>query len=133
MIDHAHKLRRHARKIGQPAGDTPAVMRDAAAHIDDLECRLREAEGRVSMAVEAEREACARLCEKMAEARFADYGTREHDTGASYYRGLASEEYEARDEENNNCAAAIRSRSNSTATAAEPAIDAAMKSTEAGG
>ena len=25
-----------------------------------------------------EREACARLCEKMAEARFADYGTREH-------------------------------------------------------
>lgn len=80
-----------------------------------------------------EREACARLCEKMAEARFADYGTREHDTGASYYRGRASEEYEARDEENNNCAAAIRSRSNATATAAEPAIDAAMKSPEAGG
>ena len=44
MTDHAHELRRHARKIGHPAGDIPAVMRDAAAHIEDLERRLREAE-----------------------------------------------------------------------------------------
>jgi len=59
-----------------------------------------------------EREACARLCEKQADDRFADYGTREHDTGATYYSGRAAEEYEARDEEDNNCAAAIRARSN---------------------
>ncbi len=27
MTDHAHELRRYARKIGHPAGDVPAVMR----------------------------------------------------------------------------------------------------------
>ena len=59
-----------------------------------------------------EREACARLCEKQAADRFADYGTREHDTGATYYSGRAAEEYEARDEEDEACAAAIRARSN---------------------
>ena len=26
MTDHANELRRHARKIGHPAGDVPAVM-----------------------------------------------------------------------------------------------------------
>ena len=26
MTDHAHELRRHARKIAHPAGDVPAVM-----------------------------------------------------------------------------------------------------------
>ena len=62
MIDHANELRRHARKIGRPAGDTPAVMRAAAAHIDDLERRLQTAESRAAVAVEAEREACAKLC-----------------------------------------------------------------------
>ena len=44
MTDHAHELRRHAKKIGHPAGDTPAVMHSAAAHIEDLVRRLREAE-----------------------------------------------------------------------------------------
>jgi hypothetical protein len=34
MTDHANELRRHARKIGSPAGDTPSVMAAAAAHID---------------------------------------------------------------------------------------------------
>ena len=48
MTDHANELRRHARKIGRPAGDTPAVMHAAAAHIEDLELRLREAEGYVT-------------------------------------------------------------------------------------
>jgi hypothetical protein len=33
MTDHANELRRHARKIGGPAGDTPSVMTSAAAHI----------------------------------------------------------------------------------------------------
>ena len=54
MTDHANELRRHARKIGRPAGDTPAVMHAAAAYIEDLERRLREAEARVA-ALEAER------------------------------------------------------------------------------
>ena len=40
MNGHAHELRRHAYKIGRPAGDTPAVMHAAAAHIEKLERRL---------------------------------------------------------------------------------------------
>ena len=44
MTDYANELRRHADKIGRPAGDTPAVMHAAAANIEDLELRLREAE-----------------------------------------------------------------------------------------
>lgn len=44
MTDHAHELRRHARKIWRPAGDIPAVMQAAADHIDDLKRRLRATE-----------------------------------------------------------------------------------------
>ena len=44
MTDHANELRRHAGKIGRPAGDVTAVMHAAAAYIEDLERRLREAE-----------------------------------------------------------------------------------------
>ena len=47
MTDHANELRRHAKKIGNPAGDIPAVMHSAAAHIEDLVRRLREVEGRL--------------------------------------------------------------------------------------
>ena len=43
------------------------ILTDAAAEHDDLERRLREAEGhvtaRIDEAVEAEREACAKVCE----------------------------------------------------------------------
>ena len=35
MTDHAHELRRYARKIAHPAGDVPAVMLLAAA--DEIE------------------------------------------------------------------------------------------------
>jgi hypothetical protein len=37
MTDHAHELRRHARKIAHPAGDVPAVMRAAADEIERLQ------------------------------------------------------------------------------------------------
>ena len=58
MTDHANELRRHARKIGHPAGDTPAVMHAAAAHIEYLERRLHNTELCVSEfeAARAERE-----------------------------------------------------------------------------
>ena len=36
MTDHAHELRRHARKIAHPAGDVPAVMLAAADEIERL-------------------------------------------------------------------------------------------------
>ena len=35
--DHAHELRRMARKVGHPSGDVPAVMRAAADRINELE------------------------------------------------------------------------------------------------
>ena len=68
MTEHANELRRHAKKLdGVPCiGDARAVMRAAAAHIEDMERRLRESEARVTArideAVEAEREACAKIC-----------------------------------------------------------------------
>ena len=50
MTDHANELRRHAKKLdGVPCiGDARAVMRAAAAHIEDMERRLREADGHVT-------------------------------------------------------------------------------------
>ena len=51
MTEHANELRRHAGKIGRPAGDTPAVMRAAADYIDELERRLSEAKARVAAPV----------------------------------------------------------------------------------
>ena len=47
MIDHAHELRRHARKVGRQAGDTPAVMRDAANEIEALRAALSEIRDRI--------------------------------------------------------------------------------------
>ena len=41
-INHAHELRRHARKIGRPSGDTSAVMHQAATYIEDLERKLKK-------------------------------------------------------------------------------------------
>ena len=37
MTDHAHDLRRYARKIAHPAGDVPAVMLAAADEIERLQ------------------------------------------------------------------------------------------------
>ena len=66
MTDHAHELRRYARKIGHPAGDVPAVMFAAADEIERLQsviARLRAdfetAHARMMTSAAAEREACA--------------------------------------------------------------------------
>lgn len=94
MTDHANELRRLAGKIGRQDGDVPAVMHAAAAYIEDLERRLREAEGHVTAhideAVEAEREACAKVCEQ--QIRLAG-------DGMTFYTAVGQ------------CAAAIRTRS----------------------
>jgi len=55
-----------------------------------------------------QREADARKVEKRAEDRFAEYGTREPDTNATYYSGRYGETLEALDEEDEAIAAAIR-------------------------
>ncbi len=44
MTDHAHELRRYARKIAHPAGDVPAVMLAAADEIERLAAMLEAAE-----------------------------------------------------------------------------------------
>ena len=44
MTDHAHELRRYARKITHPDGDVPAVMLAAADEIERLRASLEVAE-----------------------------------------------------------------------------------------
>lgn len=73
---------------------------------------IQATEARMAAAVEAERERCARIVERRAEARFNEHGTREWDTNATYYQGDMAEIYEALDEEADEIAAAIRSQSN---------------------
>ena len=59
-------------------------------------------------AVAVERERCAKIAEKRAEDRFAENGTTEPDTNASYYSGRCAELYDSLDEEDWAIAAAIR-------------------------
>ena len=54
-------------------------------------------------------EKAAKCCEAIAEERFRANGTYEDDTGAGYYSGVLEDEYQTRDEEDDVCAAAIRS------------------------
>ena len=46
MTDHANELRRHARKIPHPQGETPGVMLRAA---DEIECLRAENAGLVAV------------------------------------------------------------------------------------
>ena len=41
-LDHAHELRRYARKIAHPAGDVPAVMLAAADEIERLQSVIQD-------------------------------------------------------------------------------------------
>jgi|GEM_PF-3271291 len=54
MTDHAHELRRYARKIAHPAGDVPAVMRAAAAEIERMQAKIEAAEKEVAHIKEVE-------------------------------------------------------------------------------
>ena len=72
MTDHAHELRRHARKIAHPAGDVPAVMLAAADEIERLQSVIaglradfETAHARMMTSAAAEREACANVCDEM--------------------------------------------------------------------
>ena len=49
MTDHAHELRRYARKIAHPAGDVPAVMLAAADEIERLQARIEAMENQGSL------------------------------------------------------------------------------------
>ena len=73
MTDHAHELRRYARKIAHPAGDVPTVMRAAADEIERLQSmiyslravadEIETAHARMMTSAAAEREACKQACE----------------------------------------------------------------------
>ena len=70
MTDHAHELRRHARKIAHQAGDVPAVMLAAADEIERLQSVIaglradfETAHARMMTSAAAEREACKQACE----------------------------------------------------------------------
>ena len=73
MTDHAHELRRYARKIAHPAGDVPAVMLAAADEIERLQSVIaglradfETAHARMMTSTEDEREQCAALCDRFA-------------------------------------------------------------------
>ena len=74
MTDHAHELRRYARKIVPFfAGDVPAVMLAAADEIERLQSVIaglradfETAHSRMMTSAAAEREACAALCDRFA-------------------------------------------------------------------
>ena len=60
MTDHAHELRRYARKIAHPAGDVPAVMLAAADEIERLQSMIY-----ARMMTSAERDALRAKIEAM--------------------------------------------------------------------
>ena len=71
MTDHAHELRRYARKIAHPAGDVPAVMLAAADEIERLQgviaglrADFETAHARMMTSAAAEREACLEVLEE---------------------------------------------------------------------
>ena len=73
MTDHAHELRRHARKIPHPQGETPGVMLRAADEIERLQSVIaglradfETAYARMMTSAAAEREACAQIVERNA-------------------------------------------------------------------
>lgn len=53
-------------------------------------------------------ERAAKVCKKRAESRFDEHGFREPDTNATYYRGRDAAALESMDQEDEDCAAAIR-------------------------
>lgn len=74
MTDHAHELRRHARKIPHPQGETPGVMLRAADEIERLQSVIaglradfETAHARMMTSAAVEREACAQIVERNAD------------------------------------------------------------------
>ena len=73
MTDHTHELRRHARKIPHPQGETPGVMMRAADEIERLQgviaglrADFETAHARMMTSAAVEREACAKVCDEYA-------------------------------------------------------------------
>ncbi|MCR4297523.1 MAG: hypothetical protein NUV75_02035 [Gallionella sp.] len=80
----------------------------AEQRADEQTLQRMQADHRLAAVFAETRERCAKVCEKRAYERFGEFGTTEYDTGATYYEGKAGEIYESMDEEDDDCAAAIR-------------------------
>ena len=72
----------------------------------EYDCDLARAA--LAIAMPAAFEMAAEVAEKRAEARFADFGTTEPDTNASYYSGRRGETLDELDEEDGHIAKALR-------------------------
>lgn len=79
-----------------------------SAQVEVAERMLDHIDGLLSAAHLQGMEQAAGICKARAENRFCEHGTTESDTNASYYQGHLAEFYEAQDEEDENCATAIR-------------------------
>lgn len=81
---------------------------DHAATVTQLQQQIADLTAERVAIAKAALEVAAKVCERRAEDRFSDHGTREGDTGAAYYQGTHGDEYGIRDEEDDDCAAYIR-------------------------
>lgn len=106
----AAKAYRDADPTDALAGYVEAGEMDDDEAVQSALLAIQATEARAQGLVDAERERCARIVERRAEARFAENGTREWDTNATYYQGGMAEIYEALDEEADEIAAAIRNQ-----------------------
>ena len=89
--------------------DAPSPKAAAAGHIiPEWHFFVPAARAALAIAMPAAFEMAAEVAEKRAEARFADFGTTEPDTNASYYSGRRGETLEELDEEDAEIAQTIR-------------------------
>jgi hypothetical protein len=95
--DFEHRAKREWQSTQDLGKALVAAQSQVAAAEQALECARRDA-----------LEEAAKACERRAEDRFAEFGATEHDTNFSYYPGSREDELNARDDEDHDCAAAIR-------------------------
>lgn len=96
------KLREAVKDVEVAGANVVLDAQLAAEEIDEI---IRAA---LAIAMPAAFEMAAEVAEKRAEARFADFGTTEPDTNASYYSGRRGEALDELDEEDGDIAKALR-------------------------
>jgi hypothetical protein len=85
-----------------------SITLNEAFRLCEMERRMLSRPAAAAQEREALIEQCARVCERRAEQRFDEHGIRESDTNATYYKASVEEECTWKDEDDADCAAAIR-------------------------
>ena len=88
--------------------DGPMIPGQCTTTEYDRDVYRSHARAALAIAMPAAFEMAAKVADKRAEARFADFGTTEWDTNASYYSGRRGEALNELDEEDAEIAQAIR-------------------------